>query len=47
MIRLTEFTFVLSAQRRDDEAKSAIMNKIVWVILGPKNVYLFFLRTLV
>ena len=38
MIRLAKFTFVLLAQRRDDDANRAVTNKITWTILVFKNV---------
>ena len=38
MIRLAKLTFVLLAQRRDDDANRAITNKITWTILVFKNV---------
>ena len=38
MIRLAIFTFVLLAQRRDDDVNRAVTNKITWTILVFKNV---------
>ena len=38
MIRLAKLTFVLLAQRRDDDANREVTNKITWTILVFKNV---------
>ena len=43
LIAILEIVVRITPSDKDN----SILNKIVWVILGPKNVYLFFLRTLV